>query len=282
MLLFLNINIVNDDKNYKVMHNIKNKKMFVENKKRFQILTDSGFSDFIGITKTCGEHDGIEIKTKDGVSIKTTVDHKIYCGDMSYKTAGEFEVGDTLRSDSTNVDQIVESVDKCLLNDVYDILHVYKGNRYFISNAECKSLNILVFNCLYIDEIAFINNVEVFYDSVFPTISSSDKTKVIVTSTPLGLNFFYKMWTEAENGESAYVPYDVKWYEHPERDQAWYDTMCKTMNPTAIDQEMNCVSGDTNITIDGHKYTIESLYNKLNNNTSMVAYVNDINISVEK
>lgn len=261
---------------------MRNKK-FVLNNSRFQILTDSGFSDFIGVTKTSGLHDGVEIKTKDDLVIKTTNDHKIYCSDMSYKMASEFVVGDTLRSDSPNGKQIVESINECVLDDVYDILHVYKGNRFFITNSERNSLNLLIFNCLYIDEIAFIPNVEQFYESVFPTISSSNKTKVIVTSTPLGMNYFYKMWTEAEYGRSAYVPYDVKWYEHPERDQKWYDTMCASMSPTAIEQEMNCVSGDTILTIDGSEVSIESLYNKFNKKTdNIIAYVSDINICINE
>lgn len=258
-----------------------NNKNFANNNSRFQILTDSGFSDFIGVTKTSGLHKGVEIKTVDGVVIKTTLDHKIYCGDMACKEASKFVVGDVIYSDNDN-DQIVESINECVLSDVYDILHVFKGNRFFITDDSLKSLNLLVLNCLYIDEISFIANVETFYESVFPTISSSDKTKVIITSTPLGMNYFYKMWTDAEYGRSAYVPYDVKWYEHPDRGQEWYDTMCATMSPTAIEQEVNCVGGETSININGENVSIESLYNKFNTNiNNTIAYVSDININID-
>lgn len=253
-------------------------KIFAENDGRFKILTDGGFSDFIGVTKTPSLHDGLLIKTSDGGCIKITRDHKVYLHDMSHKMAFELQVGDNLKSDDGFV-VTVDYIEECDIFDVYDVLHVFNGNRFFISNGKRK---LLIFNCLYLDELAFINNVEEFYESVFPTISSSNKTKVIITSTPLGLNFFYKMWVEAEEGRSPYVPYDVKWYEHPERDQKWYDTMCGSMSATAIEQEMNCVSGDTMITVDGMKYTMESLYNKLNHNDSVVAYVNDINIDIAR
>jgi hypothetical protein len=68
------------------------------------------------------------------------------------------------------------------------------------------------------------------------------------------------MWMEAENGTSDYVAYDVKWFEHPARDQAWYNTMCKNMNQQSIDQEVNCVAGDTIINVNGKDIMIENLY----------------------
>lgn len=253
----------------------KLKKEFAPNNGRFQILTDTGFSDFVGVTKSIGQFDSIKIETNN-TSITTTNDHEIFMDDLSCKRMKDICVGDVLYGGD-----VVEKIDSVKLKTVYDVLHVFNNNRFMISDENHKS-SILIKNCLYIDEIAFIPNVEEFYESVFPTISSSNKTKVIITSTPLGMNYFYKMWVEAETGRSAYVPYDVKWYEHPERDQKWYDTMCASMSPTAIEQEMNCVSGDTLIDINGEKVQIEQLYNKFNKSTdNVIAYVNDINICVD-
>lgn len=253
-------------------------KSFVPNNGRFQVLTDNGFSDFVGVTKTESNFDCLEI-TVGGTSITTTNDHGIFINDYESVKAEELKIGDDVYTNDGCLK--ITNITNKKLDSVYDLLEVEKNHRFFITNGETKSL-ILIKNCLYIDEIAFIPAVEEFYESVFPTISSSNKTKVIITSTPLGLNFFYKMWVEAEEGRSPYVPYDVKWYEHPERDQKWYDTMCGSMSATAIEQEMNCVSGDTMITVDGMKYTMESLYNKLNHNDSVVAYVNDINIDIAR
>ena len=118
-------------------------------------------------------------------------------------------------------------------------------------------------NCLYIDEISFLANAEEFYESVYPTISSGSNTKVIITSTPKGLNYFYKMWVEAETGRSEFVAYDVKYYEHPDRDQEWYNTQVKNMNMKAVEQEINCVGAKTHIYVDGVKNTMEDLYNSV-------------------
>lgn len=252
----------------------KSRKKFAKNNNRFQILTDTGFSDFIGVLKTHGEFNMIEHKLDNGDSIKTTPDHMLYDVDLNQISSGNIDDNTKLYGiDGKPVYSKGRS--SYNTNEVYDILHAFKNNRHYANG-------ILIKQCLYIDEIAFIPNVEQFYESVFPTISSSNKTKVIVTSTPLGMNYFYKMWTEAEYGRSAYVPYDVKWYEHPERDQKWYDTMCASMSATAIEQEMNCVGGDTKVTINGSDVSIESLYNKFNKKTdNVIAYVTDINIDIE-
>lgn len=105
-------------------------------------------------------------------------------------------------------------------------------------------------------------NAEEFYESVYPVITSGDHTKCIITSTPRGLNYFYKMWVDAESGRSDYVAYDVRWYEHPDRDQAWYNSIIKNMNPRSVDQEINCVAGGTVVNFNGIDIRIEEVYSK--------------------
>ena len=68
------------------------------------------------------------------------------------------------------------------------------------------------YNLIFLDEFAFGNNMaEDFFSSVYPTISSGQTTKVIIVSTPNGMNHFYKMWTDASEGESKYIPIEVHW-----------------------------------------------------------------------
>ena len=76
-------------------------------------------------------------------------------------------------------------------------------------------------NVLFIDEAAFIDNWDDFFTSVFPTISSGETTKIILVSTPNGLNHFYKTWTNANKGRNGYNPIKVMWYEVPGRDEKW-------------------------------------------------------------
>jgi hypothetical protein len=172
----------------------------------------------------------------------------------------------------------IVNIKKDINEVVYDILEVENDHCFYV---KCKEISVLLHQCLYIDELGFLANAAEFYESVYPTISSSDKTKVIITSTPKGMNFFYKMWVESEEGRSEYVAYKVLWQEHPDRDQNWYDTMKANLNAKSLEQEVNCVAGDTLVNINGNNVTIESLYNKFNktnNSSNSVVYFNDIKI----
>ena len=91
------------------------------------------------------------------------------------------------------------------------------------------------YNIIFLDEFAFVpaNIAEQFFSSVFPTISSGTKTKMIIVSTPHGMNMYYKLWTDAENKQNDYVPIEVHWSEIPGRDQKWKE---ETIRNTSIEQ----------------------------------------------
>lgn len=74
---------------------------------------------------------------------------------------------------------------------------------------------------LYIDEAAFVENWDEFFASVFPTISSGETTKILFTSTPNGLNHFYKTCSGAKEGINGYQYVEVPWQRVPGRDEAW-------------------------------------------------------------
>jgi hypothetical protein len=76
---------------------------------------------------------------------------------------------------------------------------------------------------LYIDECAIIekNLMEEFFASVYPTIASVKNAKIIISSTPKGYNFFYLLWSMANNKQNDYIPFRVKWNEIPGRDEAY-------------------------------------------------------------
>ena len=76
---------------------------------------------------------------------------------------------------------------------------------------------------LFMDEFAHIpaNFVNTFYENVYPTVSASSNSKVIITSTPNGFNKFYDIYTAADKGLSEYVPFRVDWWDVPGRDDNW-------------------------------------------------------------
>ena len=98
------------------------------------------------------------------------------------------------------------------------------------------------FNIIFLDEFAFVpaNIAEMFFSSVYPTISSGQKTKMIIVSTPYGMNQFYKLWTDAENGRNDYVPIEVHWSEVPGRDEEWKEATIRNTSPEQFQQEFEC------------------------------------------
>ena len=98
------------------------------------------------------------------------------------------------------------------------------------------------YNIIFLDEFAFVpaNIAEMFFSSVYPTISSGTKTKLIIVSTPYGMNQFYKLWTDAENKRNDYVPIEVHWSEVPGRDEKWKEDTIRNTSPEQFQQEFEC------------------------------------------
>ena len=98
------------------------------------------------------------------------------------------------------------------------------------------------YNIIFLDEFAFVpaNIAEMFFSSVYPTISSGTKTKLIIVSTPYGMNQFYKLWTDAENKRNDYIPIEVHWSEVPGRDEKWKEDTIRNTSPEQFQQEFEC------------------------------------------
>jgi hypothetical protein len=85
-------------------------------------------------------------------------------------------------------------------------------------------------NLLFIDEAAFIENWEDFFTSVYPTISSGLESKIVLVSTPNGLNHFYALWVNAKDNKNGYHPIQVMWNAVPGRDEKWKQDTLASMN----------------------------------------------------
>ena len=97
-------------------------------------------------------------------------------------------------------------------------------------------------NLLYVDETAIIPNTvaEQFFTSVYPTISAGETTKILLSSTPLGYNHFWKFWNDAENGRNGFVPLFIPYWEIPGRDQKWADEQRAMLGELKYNQEVLC------------------------------------------
>jgi len=102
-------------------------------------------------------------------------------------------------------------------------LELENGSKILAASTSASAVRGGSYNVIFLDEFAFIPNhiADDFFASVYPTISSGQSTKVIIVSTPRGMNHFYRMWHDSEKGKNEYIPTDVHWSEVPGRDEAW-------------------------------------------------------------
>ncbi len=121
-------------------------------------------------------------------------------------------------------------------------IEVENGSKVIAAATSSSAVRGSSFNIIFLDEFAHVpqNIAEQFFTSVYPTISSGESTKVLIVSTPLGLNMFYKMWIEAEEGRNDYVPIEVHWSEMPGRDTKWKEETIRNTSEVQFTQEFEC------------------------------------------
>jgi len=106
-------------------------------------------------------------------------------------------------------------------------------------------------NMLYVDETAIIpNNVaEDFFTSVYPTISAGTTTKILLSSTPLGYNHFWKFWNDAEQGNNDFVPLFIPYWKIPGRDEKWAEEQKRQLGELKFNQEVLCTFLGSSLTL---------------------------------
>ena len=109
----------------------------------------------------------------------------------------------------------------------YDVMNVRcdNGCRLIGQSTTAKSGIGFTIHNLYLDEFAHIHPsiADSFYENVYPTLSASNVSRITITSTPNGFNKFYQIYAAAERGDNVYNAQRIDWWEHPDRDDAWYE-----------------------------------------------------------
>ena len=121
-------------------------------------------------------------------------------------------------------------------------LELENGSKILASSTSASAVRGGSYNIIFLDEFAYVpsNVAEQFFSSVYPTISSGKTTKVMIVSTPHGMNMFYKLWTDAENQRNTYIPIEVHWSEVPGRDEAWKKETIKNTSEQQFNTEFEC------------------------------------------
>ena len=121
-------------------------------------------------------------------------------------------------------------------------LELENGSKILAASTSASAVRGMSFNILFLDEFAFVPNhiADSFFASVYPTITSGKKTKVIIVSTPHGMNHFYRLWHDAERGKNEYTPTDVHWSEVPGRDEVWKEQTIANTSEQQFKIEFEC------------------------------------------
>lgn len=121
-------------------------------------------------------------------------------------------------------------------------IELENGSVVFTAATSASGIRGKSVNLLYVDEAAIIPNTvaDQFFASVYPTISAGSTTKILLSSTPLGYNHFWKFWNDAEHDRNGFVPLFIHYSEIPGRDEAWANEQHRLLGDLKFNQEVLC------------------------------------------
>lgn len=121
-------------------------------------------------------------------------------------------------------------------------IELENGSKVFTSATSSSGIRGKSVNFLYVDEAAIIQNTvaEDFFTSTYPTISAGKTTKIVLTSTPLGYNHWWKFWNDSVEGRNGFIPVEIKFNEHPERGPDWARKQRELLGELKYKQEVEC------------------------------------------
>lgn len=225
---------------YNLLSEENNTNDYIINTKNYSVLTKTGFQKIDGIKKSFSS-DNLDIYFDDETIFTCTSYHFIE-KDFVFLPACLLNVSDII-----NNKKIIQIRQNKKTIEVYDLVNVANGNSYYTDGINSH-------NC------AFLDNWTDFYASVFPTLTSGEKTKMLFTSTPCGMNHFYEFWEGATKGlpdasgnlvKNGFYPIFAPWYRIPGRGEKFKETILKGINYDydRFRQEYECISGDSVVTI---------------------------------
>ena len=121
-------------------------------------------------------------------------------------------------------------------------LDLENGSSILAASTSASAIRGGSYNIIFLDEFAYVPTslAEEFFSSVYPTISSGKSTKVMIVSTPHGMNMFYKLWTDAQSKKNDYIPVEVHWSEVPGRDEVWKEETIRNTSQSQFNSEFEC------------------------------------------
>lgn len=158
---------------------------------------------------------------------------------------------DILRRFQTAYENLPKWLQQGVLSWNRGSLELENKSTIYAESTSASSVRGRSYNIIFLDEFAFVPNqlAESFFNSVYPTIISGEQSKVIIVSTPLGMNHFYRMWMKAKTGESQYNPIEIRWNDVPGRDEKFKQETIANSSENQWRQEFESILHETKITI---------------------------------
>ncbi len=154
-------------------------------------------------------------------------------------------------------------------------LELENGSKIFAASTSASSVRGGTYNIIFLDEFAFVPSqvADNFFSSVYPTITSGKSSKVIIVSTPFGMNHFYRLWSDTQSKKNEYVPLEVHWTDIPGRDEEFKKTTISNTSEAQWRQEFECqFLGSADTLISGPKLNSLTFNNPKTSNAGFDLY----------
>jgi len=154
-------------------------------------------------------------------------------------------------------------------------IELENGSKIYAYATSAAGVRGGTYNLIFLDEFAFVphNMATEFFTSTYPVISSGQTSKVIIVSTPNGLNLFYKMWTDAIEKRSTYKPIEVHWSMVPGRDVEWKEETIRNTSEEQFRQEFETeFIGSSATLVSGAKLRSLAFHNPLSSEEGLDIY----------
>ena len=151
-------------------------------------------------------------------------------------------------------------------------LDLENGSSILAASTSASAIRGGSYNIIFLDEFAYVpaTLAEEFFSSVYPTISSGKSTKVMIVSTPHGMNMFYKLWTDAQSKKNDYIPLEVHWSEVPGRDEVWKEETIRNTSQSQFNSEFECeFLGSIDTLIAPHKLKVMPYVDPIQSNADL-------------
>ncbi len=151
-------------------------------------------------------------------------------------------------------------------------LDLENGSSILAASTSASAIRGGSYNIIFLDEFAYVPTslAEEFFSSVYPTISSGKSTKVMIVSTPHGMNMFYKLWTDAQSKKNDYIPLEVHWSEVPGRDEVWKEETIRNTSQSQFNSEFECeFLGSIDTLIAPHKLKVMPYVDPIQSNADL-------------